>query len=297
MHPRQVTSTLGRRLPSPAVRGARSVALGWGRLTAGLRVEPAFVIVGAQRSGTTTLFRLLSDHPQARRPTLGKGTGYFDDGYRHSRNWYRAQFPLRSLRDRDGGGWVSFECSGYYMFHPHAPFRLARDLPDVRVVAVLRDPVERAYSAHQHELARGFETLPFGVAIRLEAERTAQEARRIAAEEDFVSFGHRHHSYLGRGEYDVQLRRLHAAFGRERVLVLEADAFFADPLTEFDRLQRWLGLSVWEPDEVPRWNARPRQSMDPADRAWLRQYFAPHDAALAGLLGHRPAWQRVEASP
>ena len=290
---RGLTGRLRSTLPAPVVRALRWLALTWGRLTARWRMTPSFVIVGAQRSGTTTLFRLFSDHPQVRRPTLSKGTGYFDDEYRRGRTWYRAHFPLRPPR-RGGTPAVTFECSGYYMFHPHAPCRMARDLPDVRVVAVVRDPVERAYSAHQHELARGFESLPFGEAVALESARTTTEERHLEEDESYVSFAHRHHSYVARGEYDVQVARLHAAFGPDRVLVVDADAFFADPVAEFSRLQEWLGLPVWVPAEIPRWNARDRSPMDPELRERLRAHFESHDAALEDVLGRRPAWRSEE---
>jgi hypothetical protein len=293
---RTFTRKLRTTLPEPAVRTLRAAALGWGRATATWRMTPDFVIVGAQRSGTTTFFRLLSDHPQVVRPTLSKGTGYFDDEYHRGPRWYRAHFPLRPWGAGDESAPVTFECSGYYMFHPHAAFRMARDLPGVRVVAVLRDPVERAYSAHQHELARGFETLPFEAAVALERARTAEEVRRLEDDPGAISFAHRHHSYLARGEYAAQVARLHAAFGPDRVHVVEADAFFADPVTEFTRLQEWLGLRVWVPPEVPRWNAYDRAPMDPALRARLRAHFEPHDEALAALLGHAPVWRTAEVA-
>jgi hypothetical protein len=283
-------------LPEPAVSAIRTTALGWGMLTARWRMTPSFIIVGAQRAGTTTLFRLLSDHPAVVRPTLSKGTGYFDDHYGRGLRWYRAHFPLRPRSARGKARPVTFECSGYYLFHPHAPYRMARDLPGVRVVAVVRDPVERAYSAHQHELARGFETLGFEAAVEVERIRTAAEAARLERDESYVSFDHRHHAYLGRGEYDVQLTRFRDALGPDRVHVVEADAFFADPVPEFTRLQQWLGLPLWVPDEVPRWNARPRVPMDPRLRARLQDHFAPHDAALAGILGHQPVWRGREVS-
>ncbi len=281
------TGRLRRRLPGPVVAGLRRVALAWGWLTAPWRMTPGFVIVGAQRAGTTTLFRLFAEHPQTVRPTLSKGTGYFDDHYARGPRWYRAHFPLRAPAR---GSAVAFECSGYTMFHPHAPGRMARDLPGVKVVAVLRDPVERAYSAHAHELARGFESLPFEEACERERSRTRAEASRLEREASYISFEHRHHSYLARGEYAAQVRRLREAFGPDRVYVVEADAFFADPVTEFARLQEWLGLTVWRPASVEAWNARSRLPLSPTQAARLRAHFAPHDRALATLLGHDPIW-------
>ncbi|MBM0125625.1 sulfotransferase family protein [Pimelobacter simplex] len=277
------------RLPEPAVRAARAVLLGWGWLTADLREEPRVIVVGAQRAGTTTLFRLLSEHPHLRRPTVDKGTGYFDDGYRHGRRWYRAHFPLRRP-----GRWrrTSFECSGYYLFHPLAAERIARDLPGVQVVAMVRDPVARAHSAHRHELARGFETLPFADAVDREPERTAGLGARLVAEPGTRSFEHRHHAYLQRGEYAEQLRRFAEELGPDRVHVVEADELFADPVPVYLDLQRRLGLPLHRPDHVGRWNERPGEPLPPELEARLRQHFDDHDAALAELLGREPSWRK-----
>ena len=85
---------------------------------------------------------------------------------------------------------------------------MARHLPDVRILAMLRDPVERAYSAYKHELARGFETEPFERALELEDERLAGQAERMLADPDYQSFSHRHHAYVRRGQYAEQLHRL-----------------------------------------------------------------------------------------
>ncbi|WGX96060.1 sulfotransferase domain-containing protein [Nocardioides sp. L-11A] len=278
-------------LPPPLRRAARAVLLAWGWLTADLRQEPDIVVVGAQRAGTTTLFRLLSEHPDLCRPTVDKGTGYFDDGYRHGRRWYRAHFPLR----RTARGRRTFECSGYYLFHPLAADRLARDLPGCQVVALVRDPVARAHSAHRHESARGFENLPFADAVALEAVRTAGQAHLLVTDPGAASFAHRHHAYLQRGEYAVQLARYVTALGRERVHVVDAGALFADPVGVYVDLQRRLGLTVHRPDEVGRWNERPGDPLPPDLAAALRRRFDGPDAALAELLGRTPSW-REEAS-
>ncbi|MBM7518322.1 sulfotransferase family protein [Nocardioides nitrophenolicus] len=277
------------RLPEPAVRAARAVLLGWGWLTADLREEPGVIVVGAQRAGTTTLFRLLSEHPRLCRPTVDKGTGYFDDGYAHGRRWYRAHFPLRRP-----GRWrrTSFECSGYYLFHPLAAARIARDLPGVQVVAMVRDPVARAHSAHRHELARGFETLSFADAVEREEQRTADATALLAADPGAVSFAHRHHAYLQRGEYAAQLRRFVAALGPDRVHVVEADELFADPVPVYVDLQRRLGLPVHRPERVGRWNERPGAPLPPELEERLRRHYDDHDASLAELLGRVPSWRK-----
>jgi len=289
---RRIVGHIRRHLPPPLRRAARSGLLAWGWLTADLRQEPGIVVVGAQRAGTTTLFRLLSEHPALCRPTVDKGTGYFDDGYRHGRRWYRAHFPLRwTARGR-----VSFECSGYYLFHPLAADRIARDLPGCQVVVMVRDPVLRAYSAHRHESARGFDALPFEEAVDREAERTRGLTELLAADPRAVSFAHRHHAYLQRGEYAAQIRRYVEALGPERVHVVDADALFADPVAVYLDLQRRLGLPRHRPAEVGRWNERPGTPLRPDLAARLRRHFDRSDAALADYLGGSPSWREESLS-
>lgn len=271
----------------------------WGLVTADARMTPTVLVVGAQRSGSTTLFRLLSEHPQLVRPTSVKGTGYFDDQHHRGPRWYRAHFPLRAvarLRERrlglPPGSVRAFEISGYYLVHPLAADRIARELPDAEVVALVRDPAERALSAHRHEQRRGFEALPFEEALDREEERTAGEVDRLAADPSATSPALRHHAYLARGRYAEQLQRFVDALGPDRVHVVDAGDFFADPREELRRLARCLGLREWTPSVVERWNPTSGDPLDPALRARLAQHFAGPDAALARLTGRTPSWRR-----
>jgi hypothetical protein len=292
---RRLTRRVGASLPAGLRIAIRRTALRWGMVTADLRMVPDFVIVGAQRSGTTTLFRLLAAHPNLVRPTLSKGSGYFDDFYGEGWRWYRAHFPLRVVARMVARGPVAtFECSGYYLFHPLAAKRIARDLPDAKVVVVVRDPVARTYSAYRHERARGYETLDFDTALAVEQIRVGGESERLAREPGYRSFEHRHHAYVGRSEYAAQVRRLVEAVGAERVFVLEADAFFQDPDVEFARLQRWLGIPEWSPGDVGTWNAAPGDPLEEDARRSLMERFAEQDAALAELIGHPPVWRTAE---
>lgn len=278
-------------LPTGAVRLAKGAVLGWGRLTSGRRVVPSFLVVGAQRSGTTSLFRALSEHPDVFRPTVSKGIGYFDVNYRRGWRWYRGHFPLEaSVRRRAGGRGQCFESSGYYSFHPLAAERIAADLPDVKVVMMVRDPVERAFSAWKHEHRRGFEQLEFADALARESERLDGEVARILADPAYESYEHRHHAYRGRSRYAEQVERFQAALGADRVYVLDADRFFADPRAELDALLDWLGLRR-VPVDVGRWNATAPSALDESLREALRADFEESDAALERLTGRKPSWR------
>ena len=233
--------------------GGRALSRTAGRLSAGRRALPGFLLVGTQRAGTTSLFRALAEHPGAAPPNFHKGVHYFDVNYARGQNWYRGHFPLRSPESR-----TAFESAGYYMHHPLAPGRIAADLPGVKLLVLLRDPVERAYSAHKHELARGFETeASFERALELEPERLAGEVDRIREEPGYLSHSHRHHSYLDRGHYADQLDVLFQLFGRDRVHVAFAEDFFTEPEPCYDAVAGFLGSPSWQPAAFERHNARP----------------------------------------
>jgi hypothetical protein len=168
---------------------------------------------------------------------------------------------------------------------------MAAHLPDVRVLAMLRDPVERAYSAYKHEVARGFETESFETAIELEDTRLEGEAERMVADPGYRSFSHRHHGYLHRGQYAEQLARMRRSFPAERIHVIDSESFFEHPEETYTSVLDFLHLPRVLPSKFDRWNARPSSPMPEPTSTRLRQHFRDHDEALADLLGREPAWR------
>jgi hypothetical protein len=282
---------------SPAIkRAAHALSATAGRLTSGARMEPDFLIVGGQRCGTTSMYRTLSQHPSVVKAVLRKGVHYFDTDYERGPAWYRAHFPLRStaarVTARTGTPAQTFESSPYYMFHPLAADRISRDLPAVKLIVLLRDPVERAYSAHAHELARGYETEDFETALALEESRLDGEAERILADPTYRSHSHQHHGYVHRGEYIDHLLRLESLFGRERLHVVDSHRFFTEPEPVYDDVLRFLGLPNTGYPVFERHNARPRNPMPVELQARLEEHFAPYDARLAAWLGRPVSWRQ-----
>lgn len=288
--------TVRKAAPRPLKIAGRRMAGRWGSVTSDLRMVPTFVLAGAQRAGTTSLYRALMSHPLIYSAAFHKGVNYFDVNYDRGMRWYRGRFPMRATATarslRTPGTPITFDASGYYMFHPLAAARMAEDLPEVKVITMLRDPIERAHSAHKHELARGFETEPFERAIELEDSRLTGEIERMRAEPGYYSFTHRHHAYLRRGQYAEQLLRLRDHLSRDQILMVESENFFQTPEQEYTRILDFLGLPHVMPDRFDRYNGRVRAPMDESMRLHLQDHFAPHDDALAELLGHEPAWRR-----
>ncbi len=285
-------------VPSSVKRVVHFGSRSYGRITAPARMLPSFLICGGQRCGTTSLYRALAAHPVVLKAVLHKGVHYFDTAYHRGLAWYRGHFPLErtalKVEQRFGVPAQTFESSPYYMYHPHAVARIARDLPGVKLIALVRDPVERAHSQHAHELARGFESeTSFGRALALEPARLRGQEERLAVDARYYSFAHQHHAYRARGEYAIYLSAMAARLGRERVLVVESERFFATPEAVYDEVLAFLELPNLGYPAFERHNARPRPSgMDPGLRRELAAHYEPHDAALTAWLGRAPGWRR-----
>ena len=211
----------------------REVARTGAKTTARARMLPDYLIIGVKRGGTSSLHAYLAAHPAILTANVTKGSHYFDVKFDHGWAWYRSHFPTvlyRSWLERSRGCEViAGESSPYYIFHPLALSRISQALPSAKLIVLLRDPVARAYSHYHYERHRGFETEPIEVAIGLEDERLAGEEERIRAEPGYVSAAHRHHSYLARGLYFEQIRRVYALFPERQVLILPSERLYTQP--------------------------------------------------------------------
>jgi Sulfotransferase domain len=260
------------------------------RASSPARMLPTFLVVGAKRAGTSSLYRYLTSHPEVRPCKSGKGTHYFDVAYGRGWRWYRSSFPLATR------GGITGEASPYYMFHPLAASRIADALPDARLIVVLRDPVERAWSHYHNERRLQVEPLSFEDAIGSEPERLAGQAERMAADPGYHSFAWRHYSYLARGRYAEQLERLYELFPPSHVLVVQSELLLADPNRALQDVWPFLGVAPFTVQD--RFNIKPNHSferMAAATRERLQAYFAESNRRLYRLPGVGFRWS--DASP
>jgi hypothetical protein len=237
-----------------------------GRLVAAGRPLPDFLLIGAQRSGTTALFAALGSHPDVQ-VAVRKEVHYFDLNFERGTRWYRAHFPRR----REGR--VVGEATPYYLAHPEASGRAGRLLPDARLIACLREPTARAWSQWAWNRRERREDLGFLAALRAEPERLAADERTGSRRS-----AHQQVGYLDRGRYAAQLERWLSHFDSEQLLILRHEDLWSDPATTLARVQRHLGLSprslsmpAWAPDD---------EGPIAEGRAWFADVLAEDLAAL-----------------
>lgn len=265
------------------------------RGTVSLRSLPDFLVIGGQRCGTTSLYNYLLGHPQVLAPLI-KEAHFFSYRWPQGMGWYRALFPTNVRKRAHAGSGVpaqTFDATPYYLFHPCAAERAAAVVPTAKLVALLRDPVERAYSHYQHSVRAGAETLSFPEAIEREPERLAGEEQRIRADSRYPGVNHRMYSYVSRGMYADQLERWLPRFPDGSLLVLRSEDLFADPLHCYREVLTFLGLPDWQPAEFgvhTKRSPRPAPGIPASTRRQLEERFAPANRRLELLLGRELAW-------
>lgn len=279
---------------SPVRRAGARVRRTVLRAVPGARMTPDFLIIGTKRGGSTSLFDYLIQHPDVLPPYVAKGSRYFDVHHDRGPRWFRSHFPrtaaARAHQRRTGHPPVTGEASPYIVFHPLSAGWIASELPDARLVVALRDPVERAWSHHRYEVARGTEPLDISAALDAEPARLAGEVERLVRDPSYRSTPHRNWSYLARGRYAEQLRHLWAFVPREQVLVLASEHLFADPEGAMNRVASFLDLRPYRLLDSSPSKANTAAGMPAPVRRRLTEYYAGPNEDLFALLGERYPW-------
>lgn len=233
-----------------------------------------FIVVGVQKAGTTALFDYLLDDP-AYSLSKVKEVHFFDE---ESVNWaapdyapYHAQFDWKRRAIRG-------EATPIYLYWPRSLERIAAYNPHVRLIVMLRDPVERAWSHWRMETSRGVETRPFSWCIR-------QGRARLFESEPWGV--HREFSYVERGFYGEQIERLFSIFPREQVLILLADELRAEPTGALAKVNDFLGAPAGRAADHRDVHVGQEVggALDAADVTFLREIYEQDAARLAALTG------------
>lgn len=290
----------------PFVRGSlRACSQTYRGMTSSIRVLPDFLIIGGQRCGTSSLYYYLTEQ-HCISSAATKEVHFFDDSFANGINWYRAQFPTRAYKYYIEGmrhhRFLTGEASPYYIFHPHAPRRISTALPHVKLIALIRNPIDRAYSQHWLEVKGRYESLSFEEAIKCEQDRIAGEREKMVNDENYHSFKHRRYSYLTRGIYIDQIEYWLNYFPKKQFLFLKTEDLYSNPASIVRQTLEFLGVPGSEIDtnkeykkyKVPsKTGYKTKDSapkLDPITRKYLVEYFKPFNARLYEFLGRDLEW-------
>ncbi len=257
-----------------------------------LGMLPNVLVIGAQRAGTSSIYRYLGSHPDVA-PSLRKEIEFFSTRSSMGERWYRAHFPLikRPLKRPH----VAFEATPDYLLHPLAAARAAELIPDLKAVALLRSPITRAFSQYGHQRRLDREELSFTAALEREPERIVGELDKLVSDPDYPAVELRTHGYMERGRYAPQLTRWFEALGRDRVHVIRTEDLWAKPEATYAELLDFLDLTRVMPkfenySYVPETGTRSNNSMSIEAEAYLREQLAAEIEAVEELLGRDMGW-------
>jgi len=250
---------------------------------------PQFIIVGAQKAGTTSLYHYLARHPDVI-PPAHKEIHYFDLNSEKRIDWYRMHFAryfkenASQNENRKATSIITGEASPYYLFHPNVPRRLASLLPNAKILILLRNPVDRAYSHYQMAKRYGVESLSFEKAIEAEPDRLSGVEEQMARDPLHYDFHHHQHSYLARGEYIRQIRRWQRFFDPSQMMIIRTEDMRARTPDVLRNVFTFLELDSIELDCREQFAKSDYPPMEPALRKRLIDYFKPFNQDLSDHL-------------
>ena len=246
---------------------------------------PEFIVIGTPKSGTTSLYQYLVDHPDVC-PPCTKEVLFYDRNAGRGMGYYRSFFPLRR---RDGT--ITGEASPYYFQHPLVAERVAATLPTVKCIVLLRDPVERAWSHYRHNVKAGREPCGFREALQLENERAQEDRKKMLSDDVFFPGGYLQYSYVDGGMYAKHLVRWCKHFPLNTQLhVIESSELFANPLKVLNEVARFLEIRDFEDCSFPAHNVGIPMVSDANDTAFLSSVFRDENERLFAILGTRYDW-------
>jgi len=262
-------------------------------LTGPVRLRPDFLIIGGEKCGTSSLYRYLEQHPNIAAASR-KEVHYFDLNFDKGDNWYRGHFQYafrkwgseHLMRQKR----ITGEASPYYLHHPHVPGRVHRFNPGMKLLVLLRDPVERTYSHYQHNKNRGHETLDIAAALNREEKLLPAAKSNFEQDPFFYSEVHHLFAYKDRSIYATQLENWFRHFPKDQFFITTSEEFYADPRATLGRVCEFLEVPAIERNDFPVFKQGTYSPMDPELRKSLEEYFRPHNRRLEQLLGMKFPW-------
>ncbi|TKB43528.1 sulfotransferase domain-containing protein [Thalassotalea mangrovi] len=257
-------------------------------LTAKQRALPSFIVLGARHSGTAALVKYLRQHPQLHH-TFQSQTHYFDgglaknqDNFDNGESWYRAHFPLRKEL---APGQQCFESSTFYSFHPLAAERIKELLPGVKIIFILRNPIDRAICHYTDEKNARREYLPLIKALQMEEQRLSWSLTT----QDYRSDAFLHATYKSRGHYKEQIERFLRYFDRQHIKIISIEEFNKSPLKILEQLYQFIGISNFHNKSVTPLQ-RNQLIHETEVRRYLNHYFSERNQSLYEFCGKSFHW-------
>ena len=244
--------------------------------------QPDFIIIGATKCGTTSLFSYLSQQPQVLAPHK-KEIRFFDRNFALGKSWYLSHFPEIT----NSTAYITGEASPFYIYHEPAIKRIKQLFPNIKLIAMLRDPVERTISEYYHAVNHGIEKRSLAQLIEIETE----QLNTLSRSEAMKTFG-----YLKNSIYVEKLAQWMSEFPAEHMLIIQSESFFANPAAIMPEICQFLGISYQDSDRYIPYNVGTYPAVSTEIRRQLQEFFIPYNQELEAYLGRTFNWSSIKVS-
>jgi len=256
---------------------------GW---SSSLRVLPNLVVIGVVRSGTTSLYHYLSQHPSIIKSAYDE-LGYFDSNYDLGLNWYKSLFPTifeKKKVEEKNGKFITYDVTPFYIYNEKVPKRIQKIIPDSKLILILRNPVDRAYSNYFiTKQNKKFED------IIIEEKEILKTINRKNKEE-YYKFVHT--SLLSRGFYAEQLEKWFKIFPRNQILIIKSEDFAIQTNKIMNEIFNFLGLENFNILDDSKKNKIVYEPMKEETRRELIEYFRPYNEKLYSMINRNFDWEK-----
>jgi len=260
-------------------------------ITSPMRVLPDFIIIGAMKCGTTSLYYDICEHPCTLAAAYDE-IGFFDSNFHLGLNWYRSMFPrkkqIENIRRKEGVA-ITGEDTPFYFWNPLAAKRIQELLPNIKLIIILRNPIDRAYSEYQDLFLRKSEPPPFETIIEKEM-NVGTEYTDLITEENVEEIFKQKTSLLSKGIYVNQLKIWTALFPKEQILILSTENLSCDPNAVLGSVFQYLNLPDYKIKNPQHRKQKKYVPMNPKTRKLLLEFFKPHNERLFEFVGKKFEW-------
>ncbi len=264
------------------------------KVTHNFHTTPTYLIIGAAKCGTSSLHEYLMQHPCVGK-VLTKQLHFFDRYFERGTDWYKVCLPFvwnkfyveHYLKKNFATG----EATAHYINHPSAPKRVAEILPNVKIIVMLRNPVDRAYSHYQMEFNNKNEDLSFEDAISEEPNRIKGEIEKLEKDSSYYSKNFPHRAYIDSSKYVNQLEKWSEYFPIEQFHFVKTEDFKINPSKIYNETLEFLDLPKHELGEYKKIRERKYEKMSDTTKKDLLEFFKPYNDRLYKMTGKNFQWE------
>ena len=261
-------------------------------LSSPFRVLPQCFVIGVVRSGTTSLYHYLSQHPSIA-PAAYDELGYFDDNYHLGVNWYKSLFPTKFTKNRiikKHGKFLTYDVTPFYIYNPLVAKRIFESFPKAKIISNLRNPIDRAYSNYNDAVEMGDIKIPFEEVVQIAMDEIDKNKSKLNNEAYIVDTFYE--NILARGFYADQLKIWFKKFQKNQLLMVQSEDLAQKTDQILTKIFEFLDLPYFKIKDLTKQNKREYPPMKAETRKLLIEFYRPYNEKLYNLINQHFDWEK-----